>query len=75
MRFGSMCEPITNALRKVCLYLAWIIFILMTRHLGCNAIISLTVLKEDKALQKKAKAAKRRAEQERESDSDEEIDD
>ncbi|KAJ1303154.1 hypothetical protein OPQ81_011355 [Rhizoctonia solani] len=41
---------------------------------GCNAQISLGVLKEDKGLQKKAKAAKRRAARE-ESESADEIDD
>ncbi|CAE6394553.1 unnamed protein product [Rhizoctonia solani] len=41
---------------------------------GCNAQISLAVLKEDKVLQKKARAAKRRAARE-ESESAEEIDD
>ncbi|CAE6494171.1 unnamed protein product [Rhizoctonia solani] len=41
---------------------------------GCNAQISLGVLKEDKVLQKKAKAAKRRAARE-ESESADEIDD
>ncbi|CUA75444.1 E3 SUMO-protein ligase nse2 [Rhizoctonia solani] len=41
---------------------------------GCNAQISLGVLKEDKVLQKKARAAKRRAARE-ESESAEEIDD
>ncbi|CAE7209106.1 unnamed protein product [Rhizoctonia solani] len=41
---------------------------------GCNAQISLGVLKEDKVLQKKARAAKRRAARE-ESESADEIDD
>ncbi|CAE6457839.1 unnamed protein product [Rhizoctonia solani] len=41
---------------------------------GCNALISLGVLKEDKVLQKKAKAAKRRAARE-ETESADEIDD
>ncbi|KAB5590568.1 E3 SUMO-protein ligase nse2 [Ceratobasidium theobromae] len=43
---------------------------------GCNANVTLAVLKEDKALQKKAKAAQRRADRDREeTESAEEIDD